>query len=391
MENILPKYKRPIAKIDDPTVNVDFWDEAVDAFDDKNYKQSALAIINYINPNILKDVDAEQDVIFTQMQGSAEVKVKITDSTFCIKTPFLRITEQTNQVALLRRVAEVNFTPLRLAQIHLKDNELFFDYEMPIELAQPNKVYDILREVCVYADDFDDKFIEKYKADFYKTPKKIELTETEKEAVWQQISDIFEDYTNYSAFFKEKRWESYVWDLLAISFLKISNMPYMHGKLRSDLIRNISSLFNFDIDFNHRVDKGVNFMKELMARSKEDILKNAYHAEQFLSLRWRSSEQIIKDWAQNRLETIQKYEKEESNFNMSYYLQVGFLKLIYDYNLEQNYTDVINSVLEDVSGLEPSDAAPKMAEVFYQLLNGEINAPKPEKEKKKGFFSKLFN
>ena len=390
MENILPKYKRPITKIDDPTVNVDFWEEATDAFDDKNYKQSALAIINYINLNILKNIDTEQDVVFTQMQGSAEIKVKITDKTFCVKAPFLRITEQTNQVALLRRVAEVNFTPLRLVQIHLKDNELFFNYEMPIELAQPNKVYDIFREVCVYADVFDDKFIEKYKAEFYKEPQKVDLTEEEKELVWQQISDIFEDYKNYNEFFKEKRWDTFIWDLLAISFLKISNMPYINGKLRSDLINNIGSLFNFDIDFNRRVDKGVNFMKELMASSKEDILKNAYHAEQFLSLRWRSSEQIIKDWAQKKLETIQQYEKDEKHFNMSYYLQVGFLKLIYDYNLEQNYTDIINNVLEEVSGLEPSDAAPKLGKVYYQLLNGEINTPKSEKEKK-GFFSKLFN
>jgi len=391
MENILPKYQRPITKIDDPTVNVDYWDEATEAFDDKNFKQSAIAVINYINPNILKNINTEQEVVFNQMQGSAEIKVKITDSTFCIKAPFLRITDQTNQVALLRRVAEVNFTPLRLAQIHLKENELFFEYEMPIELAQPNKVYDILREVCVYADDFDDKFIEKYKADFYKTPKKTVLSDEEKDLVWQQITDIFEDYRNYSAFFKEKRWDGFIWDLLSISFLKISNMPYIHGKLRSDLISNISSLFNFDADFNYRIDKGVNFMKDLMARSKEDILSNAYHADQFLSLRWRSSEQIIKDWAQNRLETIQKYEKEESYFNMSYYLQVAFLKLIYDYNLEQNYVDAINNVLEEVSGLEPSDAAPKLGKVYYQLLNGEINQAKPEAEEKKGFFSKLFN
>ena len=390
MENVLPKYIRPIAKIDDPMVNVDYWDEATDAFDDKNYKQSVIAVINYINPNILGNKDTEQDIVFTQMQGSAEVKVKITNETFCVNAPFLRINEQTNQVALLRRVGEVNFTPLRLVQIHLKENELFFEYEMPIELAQPNKVYDILREICVYADDFDDKFIEKYKATFYKKPKKTELTTTEKEAVWQQITDIFDDYTNYSTFFKEKRWDGYIWDLLAISLLKISNIPYIHGKLRSDLISNISSIFNFDADFNYRIDKGVNYMKELMAHSKDDFLANAYHADQFLSLRWRSSEQIIKDWAQNKLETIQKYEKEENDFNMSYYLQVAFLKLIYDYNLEQNYVDAINNVLEKVSGLEPSDAAPKLGKVYYRFLNGKINK-KPDEEPKKGFFSKLFN
>ena len=168
-------------------------------------------------------------------------------------------------------------------------------------------------------------------------------------------------------------------------------MPYIHGKLRSDLLKNIGLLYDFDTDYKNRINKGVNYMKELMQKNREDIMKNAYHAEHFISLRWRSSETIVKDWATKRLETIQKYEKKDNTFSLSYYLQSAFLKLIYDYNLEQNYTDAINDVLEEVSGLEPSEAAPKLAKVFYAFLNEEINKPKPEKEEKKGFFSKLFN
>ena len=96
------------------------------------------------------------------MQGSAEIHLKITDTTFCIRAPFLRIGDKTNRVALLRRVAEVNFSPLRLEQIHLKKDELHFEYEMPIELAQPNKVYDIIRNVALFADKYDDEFVENF-------------------------------------------------------------------------------------------------------------------------------------------------------------------------------------------------------------------------------------
>ena len=392
IENIIPKYVRPIAKIDDPESNVDYWDASVEAFDDKDYKKSVINVINYINPNLLDTEKTEGDIEIVQMQGSAEIHIKITDTTFSIKAPFLRIGDKTNRVALLRRVAEVNFSPLRLEQIHLKDNELHFEYEMPIELAQPNKVYDIIRNVALFADKYDDEFVENYQAEFIHKPNYIELSQEEKDKVWQQISDIFEDYKNYTELFKEKRWDDYIWDILVISFLKISNMPYVHGKLRSDLINIISLMTDLDLDFKYRVDKGVNFMKKLLGKSREEIMKNVYHADQLISLRWRSNEQIITDRLKNSLKSVQDDEKNERYFNVSYFLQYLFLRLIYDYNLEDSYKKAIYEVLESVSGLEPEEAGPKLIELFYKMYNAEINQKEKKKdEEDKGFFSKLFS
>ena len=389
IENVIPKYTRPIAKIDDPVNKVSYWDEAIDAFDEKDYKKTVIAIINYMNSNLLENVDTSGDFEIIQMQGSAEIHVKVTEKNFSIKAPFLKITDKTNKIALLRKVAEVNFSPLRLAQIRQHDNQLWFEYEMPIELSQPNKVYDIIRNVAVYADDYDDMFINDYKAEFIKKPAYKELSNTEKEQVWKQITDIFTDYKNYTELFKEKRWDDFMWDNIVINLLKISNMPYVHGELRSDLIKNISRTFDSDLDFNFRVDKGVNYMKKLMALSKEEIMSNIYHTEQFISLRWRSSQQAVTDRLKNNLERVQKYEKDESYFNVSYYIQFVFLKLIYDYNLDEVHKNAIYDVLEEVSGLEPNEAAPKLIKVFYAMQDGSIN--KIEKPKKKGFFSKLFN
>ncbi len=393
IENVLPKYVRPIAKIDDPVNIVDYWDKGVEAFDEKDYKKSVINIVKYINPNLIDDDKAEGDIEIVQMQGSAEIYIKITDTTFCIKAPFLRIGDKTNRVALLRRVAEVNFSPLRLEQIHLKDNELHFEYEMPIELAQPNKVYDIIRNVALFADKYDDEFVKNYQAEFIHKPNYTELSQEEKDIVWQQISDVFKDYKNYTELFKEKRWDDFIWDILVISFLKISNMPYVHGKLRSDLIYMISLITDGDADFKYRVDKGVNFMKKLLDKSRDEIMKNVYHADQLISLRWRSNEQIITDRLQNSLESVQNDEKKERFFNVSYYLQYLFLRLIYDYNLEDSYKKEIYDVLEAVSGLEPEEAAPKLITLFYKMHKGEINKKEVEKEEKKdkGFFSKLFS
>lgn len=390
MENIIPRFQRPLKSKSDPQVKVEHWDEAKDAFDEKNYKLAAIETINYINSSLLKDIDTNGDIEISQMQGSAEIQIKITDESFSIKAAFLKITSETNKVALLRKVAEVNFTPLTLVQIRLKNDELWFEYSMPISLCQPNKVYDIIREVCIYADEYDDEFTNDYKASLYRTPKKTVFTENEKEEVWNQISMILEDYTNYVAFLKEKRRESFTWDIIVITILKLSNMTYINGNLRSDLIEYVTYLFNGNINFQHRVDKGTNFIKKLKDTPKEKIMDNVYHADLFYSLRWRSSAQIISDKLKGNLEQIQKYEKEESYFNLSYYLQFVLLKLIYDYNIEDNYKDVIYDALEKAAGLSPTDASVILTKAYYDLYNQTVNNKLTNRTKKKGFFSKLF-
>ena len=166
MENVLPHYKRPIHFINDPINSVVHWDLATDAFDEKNYKEAVINTINYLNPSILKDKDLKGDINITQMHGSTEVNITITDDSFLVKAPFLKMTNATNKIALQRKVAEVNFHPLTLVQIRQEDNAFMFEYKTDISLCNPYKIYDVLRDVCVYGDDYDDIFIDKYKAAF---------------------------------------------------------------------------------------------------------------------------------------------------------------------------------------------------------------------------------
>lgn len=391
MENVLPKYERPLKSIEEPTVKVEHWEQAYNAFEEKKYRKAIFETLNYINPRLLKRIDLEKPVNLTQMHGSAEVHISITDKNFSLKAPFLKMTSETNQVALLRKVSEVNFDPLTLVQIRLEKNELWFEYETDISLCQPYKIYDILREVCMYADDYDDMFIERYQASFYKEPEKKLLTSEEYQKVWGQISAVLQDYNNYSQFFKEKRWDDYLWDLIVISLLKIANMPYVHGTLRSDLDEYIPNLFNGNLDFKYRIDKGTNFINNLCKKSEDEIMKDVYHAEKLISLQYRSSKEIIKEQLENSRKFVDEYEAKQSYFNLSYYLQFTFLKLLYDFNLENDYKTVIQQVLEEVSGLTPGNAAPKLFKAFYDLYTGNINKKSANKGTKKGLFSRLFS
>lgn len=390
MKNVLPKFQRPIQGIDEPRTEVSHWDKAMDAYDAKNYRTSLIETINYINPELLNGKDTTGEINLVRGQGSAEIQVNISETTFSVKAPFLRAIDATNKVALYRKIAEVNFNPLTLAQIHLKEDTLWFEYESPIALCQPYKVYDVLREICVYADDYDDEFVEKYKADFYKETNTQPLAGEEIEQVWQQISTVLTEYKDYSAFFKEKRWDAFQWDIIFISILKIVNMPYVHGTLRTKLQEYVNNMYNGSIDFNHRIDKGTNFMQKLCAMSQKEIMSDVYHAQAVISLKWRSSIKIVQDEAKKMERFVNKYVNDSDNFSLCYYLQYSFLHLLYNFNVEDIHKEAIYDVLEKVSGLEPSTASKHLLNTYYGFLDGNTKVASAAKGSSKGFFSKLF-
>jgi len=393
MENILPHYSRPLPSSKEPSLSVKYWDTAKEEFDNKEYKKALIAVINYLNIGILKNVDTDKDIHIVQMHGSAEINIDISATTFKIYVPFLSITEETNVVALLRKVAEVNFSRFDLAQIVLDENKLSISYETPLELCQPFKIYTLLREICFRSDEFDDEFIENYGASFYKEPKRTALTEEEEEKAWLQIDNILQEYEGYSNYFKEKQKDAYQWDIGVISLLKIANMPYVNGVLRHELMDQIDLMFNSDKEFNYRVEKGRNYIKKLSGKSKKEILSNLYHTEQFISMLWRSSPEIIEEKLENFNATVEKYDKDENAFAVSYYLQGIFLKLIYNYNLEESYKNAIENVLEETSGLKPNDASPKLLEVYYALYNKKLNSKivRVKREDKESVWRKLGN
>ncbi len=373
MSKVLPIYKKPLPSTKEPKISEEFWEIAKEKFDNKDYKESVVAVINYLNRDILKKVDTKKDIKITQMHGSVEINIEISDKEFKIYVPFLKIEENTNKVALLRRVAEVNFSYFDLSSIELNKDRLEIFYSTPIELCKPIKIHNLIKDICFLADEYDDEFIKKYGVKFLKEPRVKALNPKEQESAYSEIKRIIKEYRDYSKYFKEQQKDAYRWDIGAISLLKISNMPYVNGHLRYEIISTIRTLYNGDLDFDYRIQKAQEQIDEIDNLSKEELLANLYHIELFTSMLFFSSPDIIKDRLESNLETLQKYEKDENYFAISYYLQTVFLKLIYNYNMCSNCKREIENTLIKVSGLEPKEASPKLIKLFNRLYNKEIS------------------
>lgn len=392
MKNTVPKYQRPLKSLKEPMVHVDSWYEAIDAFDEKNYDLSIRKLLNYINPEVAKKVTSNTgDFSFEYPQGSSTITFGVRNQLLFIEAPFVKITPNTNKIALLRRVSELNFSHLTLPQIHLLGDLLWFKYETPLHLCQPNKIYDALREICITADDFDDEFIEKYEAENIQEPVVEQLCEEDKNKVWEHIQEVLSQYKTYMSYFEEKRWEGSQWDIIMLSLFQLGNMPYINGILRTDLYEYISNINNGRIDFKLRLDKGKNFFKQLSEKSKEELMKNIYHAQSFMGLKWRSSSKILQEVAVDYEEDIRKYKSSDDSFNIVYYLEYLYLRLLYYYTLDENYKEFLMNTLERASDKTYEEGAKILLETYEHLLNETL--PKglgSQKSKGKGLFARLF-
>ena len=367
MKHVLPRYLKPYESIKEPRIDVDVWQSAVDAFDNEKYRESIISLLNYMNPLALKGINTKKDIVFTKMQGTAEITVHISSETLKIEAPFLRVTEDTNIVALLRRVTETNFTVLDLEQIVLEDDVLIFRYEAALSTCQPNKIYNVLRNISFRADDYDDIFVEEYGAAFYKKLETKSLSTDEEKETLHYIREVLKNVDEYSTYFVEEREAHYRWDIIVISLLSLSNMPYMQGKLRSELISNIERMYDGDVELTQRINKGLLYIKELQEYSDEYYKKSLYHVEQFISLRWRATPQIIEERMEGHKKTIDRMIENDDHMAQSYFLYAIFLKLIYNYNLDENYKNEIERVLKEVSGKSTKESAPIVLELYWDM------------------------
>ncbi len=396
---ITPIYQKPILYSNSPVTTISYWDEAVSAFDEKDFEASLTGTLNYINQDILNGrpiTNQMEEIVYPH--GSAEVRFSVRDGIFRIQSSFLRVPEQ-NKVPLLRKVAEINFAPLTLAQIVYSESEggiLYFFYEMPIELAQPNKVYDLIKEICIFADDFDDEFIKKYKASFYHSPMILPLSVEKREKVREQIQTYLQDASQYIQYYEAKRWDGYVLATIIQVLLSIVDNAYINGVLKTSIEEKIWMLKeDKNIDFSRKISIGKDFLAKLSKMPADEVKKDIFIAKKFISTKFRTTPKSAMEFLQTSTAGIEK-DMEDNNFIGAFYqLKSAFLNLMYAYNLEPKIWNILTDSLFNASETSWDNGTQVLKETFDLIISGEvdnqIDASKNEFPKKKGFFAKLFS
>lgn len=151
------RYFPPIHSKKSSTRQDEKWDEAVTLFNNKQYAKVLPTLLDYVNPALQSKKNGDT---YDIPHGSVVVSFTQTNKEFKVECPFLNIANA-KKVPLMRRLSELHMYPLNLTNVALKGDLVYFTFSCPISLGEPYKIYGVLREICYYADTFDDEFIEK--------------------------------------------------------------------------------------------------------------------------------------------------------------------------------------------------------------------------------------
>ncbi|MCX2678749.1 hypothetical protein OOZ15_02240 [Galbibacter sp. EGI 63066] len=387
--NTSPKYFPSILKSNSSQVDFTYWDRVMDFYDAKQYKETAIGVIRYANPTLFEKFGNADKTEFNIPHGSVVINIRVTDETFKVSAPFLIIPRE-NPIPLYRQVAQLNFSPLNLTNILLKGEQLSFEYECPIETCEPYKIWDVLYDICIYADNYDDKFIEQFNAERINEPIVKNHPPEKLTELYDNVMTIVDEALQYISHFEQKRWEYFTWDIIAITLFKIDNYCFPQGFLRTELEKEISYQMTSQDPIPQRINYAKEFLKKLQDWDAEKFKNDLYDIENFVSPKRSANDEAVKGIIKNIYERAKKEFDKKDYLACSLSVQYIFYYLLYYNTVEDKYSNVIYNALKKVGGKPWEESGKILFKAIDNIMTGNLSAVS-FKSGKKGFFARLFN
>ncbi len=329
------------------------WDEAILLFKNKQYTNILPTLLAYVDVNLK---NKKTNNTYEIAHGSVVVHITQTADELRIECPFLNI-ERAKKVPLMRRLVEMRMSPLNLTNVELKDNLVYFTFSSSLSLCEPYKIYNVLREICYYADSYDDEFIEKFNAEHLQEPKINPLPDDLKEEVYTNYKNIVTDGLKRFNVYLENRQHNNAFYTLNTTFKKIDFYAEPQGYLRSIIEKAINNLFNQDIPFQQRLLNGKANLEKLGDYSKEKVLESLYKIEVFIPHKYSGKKENIRDnWEESYYDVQEMIE--QSRFEDASNIMLSCFYSLFYYNLvDENISKPITDALVEASGLNWNQAA----------------------------------
>lgn len=378
-------------------IEVDLWEYVQNQFHQGDYVNSIRNCINYINPAIEKKYANTDRTEYNVPHGSVIIHLKITDEALYISAPFLDITTA-KQIPVLRQVAQLNFAPLMLSRIDLENNKLFFRFSCALDVCEPLKVYDVLREICINADNYDDEFISKFNATRIQEPIITHFSQVEKDNVWNHIQLYIQEAFDIYDQLENKRLNTYLWDIIVITLLKIDYYCAPQGTLRNEIEKAITNL-NSKADYYQRLSGGIEFLKKIQNYDKTKFEADLYKIETFVPFKFKTTLESLRKNFKKAFETAENEIKIKDYIGATFTLQYAVFHFLYNNNVDDNITQIITNALQQAANKPVNEASKILYNMLHLLMTTDISttvitSSEPIKEnknvEKKGFFSKIF-
>jgi hypothetical protein len=360
-------YDEPVGGLIGLTDFTDRWKITTDSHKDGKYRETILNLFNYLNTDVLVKYAGPAVDEFNIPNGSIVINLKITDTELVIDAPFLTIPEKRVN-ALLRQVTELNFAVLFLTQIVLEGDRLHFRVSVPLELCEPYKLYDILYEICVNADYYDDFFIEKFQASRISEPIVTRYSPEELKAFYDSFTIHVKEDLDYLNYFREKRWFDIGVESGMISIMKMDYTFSPQGFLKTELEKAWSDC-RTSTAVSEKLDTLILFFKNLVSMTFERFSDSIYKTEFLISPRRHAYLPEVKEQLKNSHLNAEKDLASSAHLSAVIFLLYGIFNLLYSNFVPRNIEEMLNQGLKKASGKDWKTASEELFGVVTSIMN----------------------
>ena len=340
------------------------WDEAVALFNSKQYNKVVPALLDYVGSHLHTKKTGNTYEI---PHGSVVVSIAQTADELVVKCPFLNI-ENAKKVPLMRRLAELRMSPLNLTNVALEGNLVYFTFACSINLCEPYKIYSVFREICYYADSFDDEFIEKFGASHLQEPKIVPFSEAIKQEAHTNCQNILEEGLRQFDHYMEKRHGNNAWYALNITLKKIEFHAEPQGHLRTLLEKAIDGIYDRNTPFQNRLLNGKSSLEKLKKHPKEKFMDDLYQIETFIPYKYSGKKENIRENWEDSYAEAQEMISNSRFEEAAILLQSCFYSLFY-YNLVgEDISKPITDAMAQASGLDWNQVAPILLQGMRSIM-----------------------
>ncbi len=344
------------------------WDEAVTLFDNKQYQEVFPTLLDYVDSNLRSKKNGNTYQI---AHGSVTLNIVQTNQELSIKCPFLDI-QHARKTPAMRRLTEMRMHPLNLTNITLEEDLVYFSFSCPLHLCEPYKIYSVLREICFYADSYDDEFIEKFEAAHLQEPKIIPFSETIKEEAYANYQKILEEGVQRFDNYMNSRQENNAWYTLNITLKRIEFHVEPQGYLRTIIENAIDDIFDRNVHFQNRLLNGKSNLEKLQKYAKDSFFNDLYQIETFIPHKYSGKKENIREnWEDSYIQAQEMVTNSrfEDACNL---IQSCFYGLFY-YNLvDKSIAKPVMDALNASSGIAWNQAAPILLKGMKSIMEDEV-------------------
>lgn len=385
-------FEKPVVEPENSKVNADIWPIVQTYYEKGDYVNTIRSCINYIDATVEKKYANETRTAYKIPHGSTYININITENCFETNAPFLNI-DTAKRIPILRQVAQLNFSPLTITNIELIENQLYFKFSCALEACEPYKIYDVLKEICITADNYDDEFIHKFDAKHIQAPNITPYSAAQKEAAWNLVQLYIDEALHGYEILENKRLTNYLFDILIITLLKMDYCCAPQGNLRVQLEKAISKLNSID-DYYQRLNSGKEFLLKLKSYDKLAFEQDLYTIDVFVPYKNRTTLDAIRNDLKYPYETAEKEIKAADYLGAVFTLQHYILNLFYNYTIDTSVAQLLTGAMIAASGKPTKEAASTLYTAVQNIMKTDRfttqNTNNVTKNKESGFFQKLF-